>query len=208
VCLSCETIATPREPTEYVAGVDMGLTTFATFSDDHDDIENPRFYRKDEADLARVQRRKQIAKDAKNWPENAKQKRILAKIHERIANRRSNFAHQESRKLVNQYQVIVFEALAPVEMGKRNNSGFRKSILDVAWSQFIRMTIGKAAEAGRTVVLVNPKNTTKMCSQCSKLVPKERGERLHRCPHCGLILGRDKNAAINILQRGLQTSQT
>jgi putative transposase len=184
------------------------LTTFATFSDDHDDIENPRFYRKDEADLARVQRRKQIAKDAKNWPENAKQKRILAKIHERIANRRSNFAHQESRKLVNQYQVIVFEALAPVEMGKRNNSGFRKSILDVAWSQFIRMTIGKAAEAGRTVVLVNPKNTTKMCSQCSKLVPKERGERLHRCPHCGLVLGRDKNAAINILQRGLQTSQT
>jgi putative transposase len=51
----------------------------------------------------------------------------VAKIHERIANRRRNFAHQESRKLVNQYQIIVFEALAPMEMGKRNNSGVRKA---------------------------------------------------------------------------------
>ena len=207
VCFSCETTAAPLEPTEYVTGVDVGLESFATLSNG-EKIDNPRFYRKDEADLARVQRRKQIAKDAKNWPENSKQKRILAKIHERIGNRRADFAHKRSRELVNQYQVIVFEDLDPAQMGKRKGRGMRKSILDVAWTQFIRMTISKAAEAGRTVILVDPRTTSKMCSQCGELVQKTLGTRIHTCPHCGLVLDRDANAAINILQRGLQTFQT
>ena len=81
----------------------------------------------------------------------------------------------------------------------------RKSILDVAWSQFISMTLSKAEEAGRTVILVNPRNTSKMCSHCGELVEKELSERTHSCPHCGLVMDRDKNAALTILQRGLQT---
>src|SRR5207247_5151815 len=98
-------------------------------------IENPRFYRKDEADLKRVQKRKDAAKNASDWPENKKQKAILGKVHERIRNRRSDFAHKRSRDLVNTYQVIVFEDLAPQHMGRRK--GMRKSIMDVAWTQFI-----------------------------------------------------------------------
>jgi len=82
--------------------------------------------------------------------------------------------------------------------------GMRKSILDVAWSQFIRMTVSKAAEAGRRVILVDPRNTTKRCSSCGELVPKALRVRVHTCPHCGLVLDRDENAALNILQRGLQ----
>jgi putative transposase len=66
------------------------------------------------------------------------------------------------------------------------------------------MTVGKAEEAGRTVILVNPRNTSKMCSQCGKLVEKKLSERTHSCPHCGLAMDRDANAALNILQRGLQ----
>jgi putative transposase len=182
----------------------MGLNTFATFSDASDDIPIPRFYRRDEADLARVQRAKQQAKDSQHWDQHRRRKKALAHIHERITNRRSDFAHKRSRELVQRYQVIAFEALEPIEMGKHNNSGFRKSMLDAAWNQFIGMTVSKAAEAGRMVILINPKNTTKMCSQCGKLVPKERGERLHICPHCRFVLGRDKNAAINILARGLE----
>ena len=73
---------------------------------------------------------------------------------------------------MNAYQVIVFEDLAPLEMGKRKGRGMRKSIMDVAWTQFISMTIGKAAEAGRTVILVDPRNTSKMCSDCGELVQK------------------------------------
>jgi len=200
-CFSCETEAEPLPPTGEVVGVDVGLHSFATLSNGKPPIPNPRFYRRDEADLKRVQRRKDAAKNAQDWPENAKQKGILAKIHERIAHRRADFAHKESRKLVNAYQVIVFEDLAPMEMGR--SRGMRKSILDVAWTQFISMTVTKAEEAGRRVILVNPRNTTKMCSTCGEIVPKALSVRVHACPVCGLVMDRDENAALNMLQRGL-----
>jgi len=203
-CFSCEIVPTPLPPSSEIVGVDVGLASFATFSNG-EQIANPRFYRRDEADVKRVQKRKDAAKNAQNWTENAKQKTILAKIHERIGNRRSDFAHKRSRELVNHYGVIVFEELAPMEMGR--SRGMRKSIMDAAWTQFISLTIGKAAEAGRSVILVNPRNTSKMCSHCGKLVDKTLADRVHTCPHCGLVLDRDVNAAINILHRGLQTLQ-
>ena len=203
-CFSCETEAHPLPPTSSVVGVDVGLATFATLSNETK-IDNPRFYRRDEADVKRVQKRKDAAKNTQNWPENTKQKRILARIHERIANRRADFAHQESRKLVDAYQVIVFEELAPMEMGR--SRGMRKSILDVAWTQFISLTIGKAAEAGRSIILVNPRNTSKMCSRCGELVEKALSERTHTCPYCGLVMDRDVNAAINILHREAKCSK-
>jgi putative transposase len=206
VSFSCETEAKLLPPTEHIVGVDVGLLSFATLSNG-EQIENPRFYRRDEADLKHVQQRKDAAKNAQDWEENRLQKELLAKIHERIANRRSDFAHKQSRELVNTYQVIVFEDLAPQQMGKSKGRGMRKSIMDVAWSQFISMTISKAAEAGRTVILVNPRNTSKMCSNpnCGRLAEKDLSERIHACPHCGLVMDRDMNAALNILQRGLQT---
>jgi putative transposase len=207
VCFSCEVEANELHPSSEVVGVDVGLASFATFSDG-EKIDNPRFYRRDEDDLKRVQKRKDAAKLAQDWPENTKQKAILAKIHERIANRRSDFAHKRSRELVDRYQLIVFEQLAPQEMGARKGRSLRKSIMDVAWTQFIEMTVSKAAEAGRRVILVDPHNTTKMCSQCGKLVAKTLSDRTHSCPHCGLVMDRDRNAAINILQRGLQLFPT
>jgi putative transposase len=201
-CFSCETDAAPLPPTGAVVGVDVGLTSFATLSTG-EEIANPRFYRRDEADLKRVQQLKDAAKNAQRWHENRRHKKALAHIHERIANRRSDFAHKRSRELVDRYQVIVFEDLAPREMGR--SRGMRKSILDVAWSQFISLTVAKAEEAGRQVVLVPPRNTSKLCSSCGELVQKTLSERTHACPHCGLVLGRDHNAALNILHRGLQS---
>jgi putative transposase len=201
-CISCETEAKQLPATEQITGVDVGLASFATLSNG-EQIENPRFYRKDEADLKRVQKRKAAAKNAENWLEHTKQKAILSRIHERIGNRRSDFAHKRSRELVNRYQIIVFEDLTPQEMGR--SKGMRKSIMDVAWTQFISMTVSKAAEAGRTVILVNPRNTSKMCSDCSSIVEKTLSDRTHACPNCGLVLDRDQNAALNILQRGLRT---
>jgi putative transposase len=201
-CVSCAVEASPQWPTEEIVGVDVGLSSFATLSNG-EEIENPRFYRRDETDLKRVQKLKDAAKNAQRWDENRRRKQALAHIHERIANRRSDFAHKRSRELVNAYQVIVFEDLAPLEMGR--SRGMRKSILDVAWSQFISMTVAKAEEAGRRVVLVNPRNTSKLCSSCGELVQKSLSDRIHTCPHCGLVMGRDHNAALNILQRGLQT---
>jgi len=176
--------------------------SFATLSNG-EQIENPRFYRKDEADLKRIQKRKDAAKNAQDWDENKRQKALLGKIHERIVSQRSDFAHKRSRELVNSYQVIVFEELAPQAMGK--SCGMQKSIMDVAWTQFVSMTRGKAAEAGRTVILIDPRNTSKLCSDCGELVQKTLSDRTHICPNCGLVMDRDVNAAINILQRGLQT---
>lgn len=201
-CFSCEIEPRALSPTAAIVGVDVGLASFATFSNG-DAIANPRFYRRDEADLKRVQTLKDAAKHAQQWDEHRHHTQALAHIHERIANRRSDFAHQRSRELVNAYQLIVFEDLAPMAMGR--SRGMRKSILDVAWTQFIQMTVSKAAEAGRQVILVNPRNTSKRCSSCGKLVPKRLSDRIHTCPHCGLVLGRDHNAALNILHRGLQT---
>jgi putative transposase len=201
-CFSCEVEAQPLPPTDVVVGVDVGLASFATLSTG-DEIANPRFYRRDEADLKRVQKLKDAAKNGQRWDENRRRKKALAHIHERIANRRSDFAHKRSRELVDSYQVIVFEDLAPLEMGR--SRGMRKSILDVAWSQFISMTVAKAEEAGRRVVLVSPRNTSKLCSSCGELVQKQLSDRTHTCPQCGLVMGRDHNAALNILHRGLQT---
>ena len=132
------------------------------------------------------------------------QKKALAHIHERIRFRREDFAHKRSRELVNTYQVIAFEELEPQQMG--HSRGMRTSIADAAWSQLIQYTCNKAEEAGRTVVLVNPRNTSKKCSNpdCGKLVEKDLSVRVHMCPHCGLVLSRDQNAAINILRLGLQ----
>src|SRR5262245_64904049 len=116
-------------------------------------IDNPRFYRRDEADLKRAQKLKDAAKNAQKWDENRQRKKALAHIHERIGNRRSDFAHKRSRELVNRYQVIAFEELEPQRMGADKGRGVRKSIADAAWSQLIQYTSTKAEEAGRMVVL-------------------------------------------------------
>jgi len=203
VTFSVEVEPKQLPPSAEVVGVDMGLESFLTTSEG-DKVANPRFFRRDEADLKRAQKLKDAAKNAQNWPENTKRKRALARIHERIAWRRDDFAHQLSRRLVDSFQIIAFEDLEPQQMG--HSRSLRKSIADVAWNQLIQYTSNKAEEAGRTVVLVNPKNTSKMCSNpnCGKLVEKDLSVRVHQCPDCGLILDRDQNAAINILRLGLQ----
>lgn len=77
-----------------------------------------------------------------------------------------------------------------------------KSIGDVAWNQFMQFTTYKAEWAGRTIVKVNPRGTTQVCSDYGKVVPKDLSVRVHTCPHCGLVLDRDLNAAKNIFRLG------
>jgi len=199
-CFSCIVEPKPLPPTDKVSGVDVGLTHFATLSSGVQ-IDNPRFFRKDEKAMATVQRR--LSKEEKGTPQYRKRKRAINHIHQRIANRRKNFAHQESRKLINEYQLIAFEKLDILDIQDGNYRGMNKSIGDVAWHQFVQCCASKAEEAGRTVVLVEPRNTTKACSGCGEIVPKSLSRRVHNCPKCGLVLDRDHNAALNILARGL-----
>jgi putative transposase len=197
--LSVETSAQPLAPDSSAVGVDVGLASFATLSNG-EKIANPRFFRSEEHELAKVQRK--LSKAEKGTPHRAKRRQIVSRVHERIVNRRSNFAHQESRKLVNHFGILAFEDLNAQVMLK--NHSLAKSIADAAWKQFVLVTISKAEEAGRRVVLVDPRNTSKRCSRCGQLVEKDLSVRVHSCPVCGLILDRDENAAINILALGLQ----
>ncbi|MGE5373382.1 MAG: RNA-guided endonuclease InsQ/TnpB family protein, partial [Phycisphaerales bacterium] len=80
-----------------------------------------------------------------------------------------------------------------------------KSISDVAWGMLVTSTRSKAAYAGSEVVLVDPRNTSQVCSGCGIIVQKELSERVHGCPGCGLAMDRDLNAALNILRLGMQS---
>ena len=201
-CLSCEVeVRPPAAPVaETAVGVDVGLESFATLSTG-EKVGNPRFFRRDERALAKAQRR--LSKAEKGTPERVKRRRVVGRVHERIANRRADFAHQTARGLVNRFGVVVFEELNA--RGLLQNHCLAKSIADAAWRQLVQYAAYKAEEAGRRVVLVDPRHTSQMCSRCGSLVPKDLGVRVHECPRCGLVLDRDQNAAINILRLGLQS---
>ncbi len=85
------------------------------------------------------------------------------------------------------------------------NHNLAISILDASWNKLIQYTTYKAAEAGRKVVLVNPMNTSQLCSGCGQIVKKDLSFRTHECPYCGLSIDRDLNASRNILRLGLQS---
>src|SRR5665647_1411643 len=122
---------------------------------------------------------------------------------ERIANRRKDFAHQLSRAWVDRFGQIAFEKLNGKNMLQDHR--LAKSISDAAWNQLIQYTTYKAENAGRVVVLVDPRNTSKQCSGCGTMVEKSLAVRVHACPVCGLVMDRDENAANNILRLGLES---
>ena len=201
-CFSVEYEPSPVQQNDGEIGVDVGLESFATLSNG-EKIENPRFFRTDEKALAKAQRK--LSKTEKGTPERKKARKVVARIHERIANRRLDFAHQTSRQLVVRFGTIVFEDLNIKNMQK--NHHLAKSIADVAWNQFITVTENKAEEAGSRVILVNPRNTSQQCSRCGMIVKKTLSNRVHSCPHCGLVMDGDQNAGVQHYEIGAAISR-
>lgn len=179
-------------------GIDVGLTTFATLSDG-ESVDNPRFFRMDENALAKA--RRHLSKAEKSSVNRVMRKKVVSRIYERITNRRHNFAHQESRKIVNKYQFIAVEDLSINRMVK--NHHLAKSIMDAAWSQFSQFLSYKAESAGREFIAVNPAYTSQDCSGCGFRQVMPLSDRVYKCQNCNLEIGRDLNAALNILARGL-----
>lgn len=198
---SCEIETHPLPKVDAVVGIDVGLESFATLSDGVK-IPNPRFFRTDEAKLVKAQHR--LSKAEKGTDKRTKYKKTLSRLHTKVANKRKDFAHKLSLDLVRKYQVIAFEKLNIKQMRENGFKGIRKSIGDVAWNQFMQFTAYKAEDAGRTVVYVDPRNTSKMCSRCGQIIEKKLSDRIHACS-CGLVLDRDHNASINILARGMMS---
>ncbi len=201
-CFSVETEEKPLPPWKdgVMVGVDVGLESFATLSNG-EKIANPRFFRQEENTLAKAQRK--MSKSVKGSPAWKKRLKVVGRIHERIANKRYDFAHQVSHGLVSKYGLIAFEDLNVKNMVSNHN--LAKSIQDVAWRMLVTLTSYKAASAGSMVVLVDPRNTSKMCSRCGVVVEKSLSDRVHNCTQCGLSMDRDQNAAINILRLGMQS---
>jgi putative transposase len=200
VTITCEVAVQPLHGTGEAVGIDVGLASFYTLSTG-EQTPCPKFLRTDEKDVKRTQRKLSAAK--KGTPERAKRRKIVARMHERIANRRSNFCHQESRRLINRFDILAIEDLSVKQMV--HNRCLAKSIVDAAWSQFAAHLTYKAAWAGKTLVAVNPAYTSQDCSHCGHRERKPLAQRVHQCACCGVILDRDHNAALNILRLGRQS---
>jgi putative transposase len=204
----------PLPPVESEVGIDLGVTHFAALSDGTF-IESPRYYRKGQAVLTRKQRALSRKKRGSHRREKARKQ--VAKAHRKVRNQRRDFHHKQARKLVQEHQVIVFEDLQLTNLVKRAKpkqdtetgpylpngasakSGLTKSVLDNGLGQFVQIVMSKAACAGREVHKINPKYTSQICSECGKKGPKkDLSERVHICPHCGIVLDRDTNAAVNV----------
>ena len=181
-------------------GVDVGLKSFITLSNGGH-VDNPRFFVHEENALAKSQRK--LSKAEKVTSERAKALKVVHRVHERITNKRDDFVQKVSLSLVKAYDLIAFEDLNIKGMIK--NHCLAKHIGDAAWNKLITTTSYKAEWAGKRVELVNPSNTSQVCSGCGQIIKKDLSERVHRCSFCGLTLDRDQNAAINILRLGLQS---
>ena len=220
VVFSCEVeqTGTRLASTDDAIGIDLGVLHFATLSTG-DTIENPRYYRCGEAKLQRAQQH--LSRCKRGSHRRSKARKQVAKAHRTIKNQRQDFLHKQSRQLVNTYEMIVFEDLAVLNMSKAPKAkqdeqgkyipngaaakgGLNKSILDAGWGHFVSMVKSKAEEAGSvTVLTVDPKYTSQVCSGRGHVRRKDLSERWHSCA-CGCELDRDHNAAINILAKGLQ----
>ncbi len=184
-----------KVPVESKIGIDAGLTSLLTLSNG-EQIEPPKFLRTSEEKLIWEQRKLSMKK--KGSKNRNKQRTRVAKVHRKVRNQRKDFDHKTSRNLVNTYDRIVFEKLQIQNMMK--NHHIAKSIADAGWGQLICLTKSKAEEAGKSVGQVNPNGTSQTCI-CGYRVPKTLSVRIHKCPECGLVIGRDHIAAILIEKR-------
>ena len=193
-CIEVEPIRMPRS--EEQVGIDVGLKTFAYLSTG-ECIENPRFFREEERDLAKAQRRRD--REAKGTQERRKRNEVVARVHERVRSRRQNFIQQQVALMVKRFGLIAVESL--VVRNLIRNPKLAKSIADVAWSTFFTHLLCKAEEAGREVVRVNPAFTSQICSCCGHHQEMPLSVRTYECTKCGIILDRDHNSSVNILAK-------
>jgi putative transposase len=196
-CFVCEVEATPLPARDI--GVDVGIASLITTSEGEKEA-HPALYRTAQRKLRVLQRR--VARRKKGSARRRKAVLQLQRQHERIANTRKDFLNKLAHRLIARYDRIALEDLRISTMVR--NRHLAKSILDASWGYLVQQLTRKAAEAGRVVLLIDPRYTSKTCSQCGHIFESlSLVDRWIDCG-CGLSLDRDHNAAINILKRAGQ----
>jgi len=180
---------------EKPVGIDVGIANYA-YDSNGNHINNPLFLSKELKPLRRIQRK--VSRRVKGRKNHHKAVSWLQRLHARIANKRRNFLHNLSAAYSRTHDLIFVERLKLQNMNK--NHCLARHIMDSSWGMFKQMLQYKS----NRLVEVDPYNTSVSCSRCGNLVPKTLAIRLHECDLCGSVLDRDHNAALNILQKGMQ----
>ncbi len=205
VSLLCEDIVEIAPTTDHAVGLDAGITPLVTLSTG-EKVANPRHERRDRAKLARAQRA--LARKARGSANRDKARRKVARVHARITDRRKDFLHKLTTRLVRENQVVVIEGLAVRNLGK--NRALARAISDAAWRELRTMLEYKARWYGRALVVVDrffPSSkacSTPGCGYVHASLPLHIRE--WTCPQCGTTHDRDVNAANNLKAAGLAAS--
>jgi len=195
VCDVAETEA--AQSNNPAVGIDLGLKSFFVTSNG-EEVKPPKFYRKAQKKLRRVQRA--VSRKRKGGANRRKAVQHLARVHQHVGNQRKDWHHKTALSLVQRYGLIAHEDLNVKGIAR---SRLAKSTHDAGWSQFLSVLRQKAESAAVLVVGVNPRNTTQTCSNCGCLpaVSLKLSDRVYHCAFCGFQADRDFNAAKNILCR-------
>ena len=183
-------------------GIDLGVSRFLT-DEKGNYISSPRFLRKNLKKLTKAQR--ELSRKQKGSKNREKARLRVSRLQEKIANSRKDFHFKVAHYLVNTYDQIICEDLEVGSMfpGKSRQAELaRRALRDVGLYQFLIILEHMCNKYNCQLINVDPSYTTQMCHVCGTLVKKKLSERTHICPHCGLVIDRDINAAINIFRIG------
>jgi putative transposase len=192
----------PLPVLDTAVGIDAGITSLVTLSTG-EKITNPKHERRDRKRLARAQR--ELARKAKGSNNREKARRKVARVHARIADRRRDFLHKLTTRLVRENQTVVIEDLTVRNLLK--NRKLARAISDASWSELRTMLEYKCAWYGRELITVDrwfP--SSKLCSACGTIAAKMPLNVREWACDCGAVHDRDVNAARNILAAGLAVS--
>lgn len=189
----------PVDEIKSAVGIDVGLEKFLATSDGRA-VQIPQFYRKSQKQLARQQR--QLARRVKGSNNYQRQANKVARLHLHIARQRKDFHYQVAHWLCATFDLIAFENLNIKGLARTR---LAKSILDAAWGAFLKILQAVAVKRGKWAMEGNARGTSIECSSCGERVEKTLADRIHSCLHCGLVIDRDVNSGINILNRVQRT---